>query len=153
MAANANNYTLALSPTAINNAIGMPRSTYNDQFKKLVQKGYLVPSHGNTYHFYEVPQSATQLQNSMSVNGQAFAECPSHDKQEASGDPPKPSEHTEINNIDNTINNSEINNRSDSSAQKIQKPAIKEIVIQRPKAEGKNRPSYNPKLKAGEFVF
>lgn len=32
LAANANNYKLALSPTAIRQAVGMARSTYHDQF-------------------------------------------------------------------------------------------------------------------------
>lgn len=56
LAANADNFTLALSPAAIQEAIGMARSTYNDQIKILISKGYLVQSHGNTYDFYEVPQ-------------------------------------------------------------------------------------------------
>ena len=55
LASNADNYTLALSPAAVREAVGMCRSTYGDQFDKLVLKGYLVPSHGNTYEFYEVP--------------------------------------------------------------------------------------------------
>ena len=57
LAANANNYTLALSPAAIRQDIGMARSTYHDQFHKLVDKGYLVPAHGNTLEFFEVPQA------------------------------------------------------------------------------------------------
>ena len=56
LAANADNYTFALSPEAIRQAIGMPRSTYHDQFKKLVEKGYLVQSNGNTIEFCERPQ-------------------------------------------------------------------------------------------------
>ena len=56
LAANANNFTLALSPTDIRQEIGMARSTYRDQFQILVDKGYLVLSHGNTYEFYEKPQ-------------------------------------------------------------------------------------------------
>lgn len=55
-AANKKNYKLALSPAAIQKEIGMPRSTYQDQFSILVNKGYLVHSHGNTYEFYEKPQ-------------------------------------------------------------------------------------------------
>lgn len=55
LASNADNYTLALSPVAVRQTIGMARSTYHDQFEKLVLKGYLVPSHGNTFDFYEVP--------------------------------------------------------------------------------------------------
>ena len=55
LASNADNYTLALSPAAVRQTIGMARSTYHDQFEKLVLKRYLVPSHGNTFDFYEVP--------------------------------------------------------------------------------------------------
>lgn len=60
LASNADNYLEALSPTAVRQQIGMARSTFHDQFHRLVDKGYLVPSHGNTYHFYEVPESATR---------------------------------------------------------------------------------------------
>ena len=42
LAANANNYSLALSPAALLEEIGMPRSTYHDQFKVLESKGYLI---------------------------------------------------------------------------------------------------------------
>ena len=38
LAANANNYSLALSPAALLEEIGMPRSTYHDQFKVLESK-------------------------------------------------------------------------------------------------------------------
>ena len=54
-AANADNYTFALSPAAVNKAIGMARSTYQDQFKNLENKGYLVRVSGNQYVFYEKP--------------------------------------------------------------------------------------------------
>lgn len=66
LAANADNYTLALSPAALSRDIGMPRSTYHDQFRKLVDFGYLVQNGGNLYEFYEVPQPAAQSQNLMS---------------------------------------------------------------------------------------
>lgn len=56
LASNANGYTLALSPADITETIGMPRSTYHDQFRRLVSKGYLIPSHGNTFDFYEIPR-------------------------------------------------------------------------------------------------
>ena len=55
LASNANGYTLALSPAAIREAIGMPRSTYQDQILKLIDKGYLIQSTGNGFDFYEVP--------------------------------------------------------------------------------------------------
>ena len=66
-AANANNYTLALSPQDIQNTIGMPQSTYRDQFRKLISKGYLVQREKASYDFYELPQTRTteQLKNSM----------------------------------------------------------------------------------------
>ena len=54
-AANADNYEFALSQTAVTRDIGMPRSTFHDQFHILVNKGYLVNTHGNTYDFYEKP--------------------------------------------------------------------------------------------------
>ena len=60
LAANANNFNLALSPADIRQSIGMARSTYRDQFDKLVDKGYLVPRQGNTFDFYEVPQFDTR---------------------------------------------------------------------------------------------
>jgi len=56
LAANADKYNLALSPAAIENEIGMPRSTYSDQFKKLLNKGYIVHKGGNQYEFFEKPQ-------------------------------------------------------------------------------------------------
>lgn len=57
LASNADNFTLALSPAAIRQAIGMPASTYRDQFAKLVDRGYLVQrGEGSTYDFYEAPQ-------------------------------------------------------------------------------------------------
>lgn len=55
LASNADNYKLALSPAAIQEEIGMARSTYHDQFRVLVNKGYLVQSNNNRYDFYEVP--------------------------------------------------------------------------------------------------
>ena len=58
-AANADGYTFALSPTAIRQTIGMPTSTFRDQFNKLVDKGYLVPSGSNSYDFFELPQART----------------------------------------------------------------------------------------------
>lgn len=57
LASNADGYRLALSPAAIREAVGMPASTYRDQFVKLVDKGYLIQKgKGNLYDLYEVPQ-------------------------------------------------------------------------------------------------
>ena len=59
LASNANNYQLALSPAAIQNALDMPRSTYRDQINKLINKGYLVDRGGNRFDFYERTQKET----------------------------------------------------------------------------------------------
>ena len=69
LAANANNYELALSPAAVLQQIGMARSTYHDQFHVLVSKGYLVHSHGNTFDFYETPQPRTEFQDVSALSG------------------------------------------------------------------------------------
>ena len=150
LAANANNYNLALSPAAARAAIGIPRSTYFDQFAILVDKRYLVPGAGNTFDFYEVPQPATQTQKEVSADGLEFEEIPSHDEQGGSGGQSVLPEDIEINNMTDTPNNQPINNRNDEEKTIIQAPKVKEIVIPRPVAEGKNRPKPLPK---GEFVF
>ena len=150
LASNANNYTLALSPAAARAAIGIPRSTFFDQFAVLVDKRYLVPSAGNTYDFYEVPQPATRTQKEMTADGLEFEESPSHGTQVGCGGHTVSPENIEINNMTDTPNNEGINNGNNESTGVIQKPQIKEIVIPRPVAEGKNRPK--PIEKEG-FVF
>ena len=64
IASNRDNFRLALSPKAIHNAIGMPRTTYHEQFHKLVSKGYIVPKQGNTYEFFEVPRPRAEIHGS-----------------------------------------------------------------------------------------
>ena len=91
---------MALSPAAVRQTIGMARSTYHDQFEKLVLKRYLVPSHGNTYEFYEVPQPATQSQNALSADGLDFENCPSSDTPMPSHGQPVSGENIEIYNSD-----------------------------------------------------
>ena len=53
---NKDNYTFALSPEAIENQIGMARSSYNGAVKRLIDLGYLVrkDENSNVYDFYEV---------------------------------------------------------------------------------------------------
>ena len=139
LASNANGYVLALSPVAVRQAIGMARSTYHDQFHKLVDKGYLVPASGNTFEFYEVPQSVVQSQETMSDVGLNFEESPSDNKQVNSDGYPVMHEDIEINNTENKTDKEKNNLQSDGII-KIQKPQVKEIVIKQPKAEGKKRP-------------
>ena len=72
-ASNANGYMLALSPAAIRQAVGMPQSTYRDQFTKLIDRGYLVQRGGsNTYDFYETPQRATHTEKDNMASGYDF---------------------------------------------------------------------------------
>ena len=153
LASNANNYTVALSPVAVRQAIGMARSTYHDQFHKLVDRGYLVPSNGNTFEFYEVPQAATQTQKEVSANGLDFEESPCRDEQGGSVSQSVLPENTEINNMTDTPNNTGINNGLTSGEGIIQKPQIKEIVIPRPVAEGKDRPKPVEQPKKAVFEF
>ncbi len=151
LASNADNYTLALSPVAVRQAIGMARSTYHDQFHKLVDQGYLVQSNGNTFEFYEVPKAATQTQNDLSANVDFEESPPCGNSVSPDGHNIMP-ENIEINKNDN-INNTGINNQLISGEGVIQKPQIKEIVISRPGAEGKNRPKPIEQPKKAEFVF
>jgi hypothetical protein len=153
LASNADNYTLALSPAAVRQAIGLKRSTYHDKFHELEEKGYLVNTHGNTFEFYEVPQAAAQTKNSMTVDGLDFEEYPSSDTPICSNGQGMLSDNIEINNRDSVID-SPINKDNESARQMEQFiPKVKEVVIKRPKAEGKKRPTCNPKPKEEEFVF
>lgn len=68
LAANANGFTLALSPADLLDSIGMARSTYYDQFRILVNKGYLVERGGNRYTFFEVPQKQENKENKSTAN-------------------------------------------------------------------------------------
>ena len=109
LASNANGYVLALSPVAVRQAIGMARSTYHDQFHKLVDKGYLVPASGNTFEFYESPQSVAQSQEIVSDVGLNFEESPSDNKQVNSDGYPVMHEDIEINKMENKTDNEKNN--------------------------------------------
>lgn len=152
LAANADNYTFALSPAAIARDIGMARSTYGDQFKKLVNMGYLVPATGNTYDFYEVPQTATQTKNDVTADGQDFEECTADGQEQPQDDTVGTGDMIEINNKEN-INNTEINNQNDSPSVTVFYPKVKEVTIPRPVAEGKNRPKPIEQKKQDVFEF
>ena len=153
LASNADNYTLALSPAAVRQAIGLKRSTYHDKFHELEEKGYLVNTHGNTFEFYEVPQAAAQTKNSMTVDGLDFEECPSSDIPICSNGQGMLSDNIEINNRDSMTDSSI--NKDNESVRRMEQfiPKVKEVVIKRPKAEGKKSPTCNPKPKEEEFVF
>ena len=151
LASNADNYNLALSPVAVRAAVGMPRSTYNDQLHILIDKGYLVPSHGNTYDFYEVPREKNNLEadNASRVNN-SQEDCPNADNKNPIVVNNCPTENLEINTSTKSINNKTTNIEKTVP---IEVPKVKEIVITRPIAEGRNRTAYNPTKKKDAFVF
>ena len=103
-ASNANGFTLALSPTAIRQTIGMPPQTYRDQFVKLIDKGYLVQrGNGNTYDFYETPQHATHTTQDDTADGYDFTDAVQQQTQAVQN---TTAENREINiNNTNKINN------------------------------------------------
>ena len=147
LAANADGYNLALSPAAIRQAIGMPRSTYQDQFIKLIDRGYLVQGSGNIYSFYETPQpSHASIQTSITTqtpnNVLNFEECPPDVSCVDRAASNVPTEDIEINNRENQINNNGINNSVLNGAENIYIPKEKIIKIPIPKVERKK-----------EFIF
>lgn len=153
LASNADNYTLALSPAAVQQAIGLKRSTYHDKFHELEYKGYLVNSHGNTYEFFEVPQDAARTQKAEPENGLSCENHPTIDIPIASDGHDVLPDNTEINNREFRIN-STINNNIESVEQKtISVPKAREITIPIPTATGRKRPSSLPKPKDKGFVF
>ena len=103
-ASNANGFMLALSPAAIRQAVGMPSSTYRDQFIKLIDKGYLVQrGDSNTYDFYETPQRATHTTPNNTIDDYDFT-VDAMDEAQTAND--KAAEDIEINiNNTNIINN------------------------------------------------
>lgn len=151
LASNANNYTSALSPVAVRQAIGMARSTYHDQFHKLVDKGYLVPGTGNSFDFYEVPQTATQARTMSSAGGQDFEECPSRSEVTSPDGQCVLPEDIEINNT--AIPTNGVINNNNPENMEIYIPKVKDVVIKRPVAEGKSRPKPVQEPMQEEFVF
>ena len=157
LAANADNYVLALSPAAIAQEIGMAKSTYHDQFKKLESLGYLVKSHGNTYDFYEVPQSAPQSSRKSAPLGQDF---------ETSTPPENCSTQTEENvlGLDREINNTLSLNTDRINNGRIRYPRADEVYPDNWECltDDPSEPIYpneyydrqpKPEVKVGTFVF
>ena len=138
LAANANGFKLALSPAAIRDAIGLSVSTCSDQIKVLIDRGYLVPSHGNTYDFYEVPQPRAVRVLSNTGLGHSFdEEYTALENGFTAAVQNQTAKDREINNREDGINNDGINIANPSP---IQSPKVREITIPRPIAEGKDRP-------------
>ena len=150
LASNADNYKLALSYVAVRDAIGISRSTYNDQVDNLILKGYLVHSHGNTYDLYEIPQARTVIKkNETSLVNDFSNVCPTAVNEVTDAVNLCTENIREINNKREIINNDNINIEFPS---RIEAPKVKEIVIKSPKAEGRNRPPAQEK-KPSTFEF
>lgn len=145
LASNANNYTLSLSPAAIREAIGMARSTYHDQFHKLMDKGYLVHSHGNTYAFYERPQSVARVRSEEFSDGQANKIGTGSSISPTTAVQSVDQQNTEINNRE-SVNNGGINNE-------IKVPEVKTIFIKSPEVMTKERAKLLGYKKEETFEF
>ena len=147
LAANADGFNLALSPAAVRQATGMPRSTYQDQFIKLIDKGYLVQGSGNVYNFFETPQTSHgNIQASITTQPPNdvlnFEKCTPDVSCVDRAAPNVPTKDIEINNREIQINNNGTNNSVLNGAENIYIPKEKIIKIPVPKAERKK-----------EFIF
>ena len=146
LAANADNYSFALSPADIRQRIGMPTSTYRDQFLILVDKGYLVQSGNNKFDFYEIPQTRhAPIQNEN---------CAPHgiDFENATNDGFSQTATAQ----DNTAKDREINNRDIEKNTSINNETLyseRVVYITSPIAEGKRRPPEKQEVPKGEFIF
>ena len=112
-----------------------------------------MPSHGNTFEFYEVPQAAAQTKKSVTSDGLNFEESPLCDTQEACSGQSVLAEDTEINNRDSETNNTETNISANEESVVIQKPKVREITIKPPTAEGRSRPKPIEQVKKAAFEF
>ncbi len=138
LASNANGYSLSLSPAAIEDAIGMPRSTYHDQFRKLIRKGYLVEASGNIYDFFEQPQPRhAETQNSMSAVVDENKEVTALENEKRDVVQDIPTKDIQINNKQNKpTDNKSINKEEPFDVTKyIPKPVI--VTIPRPQTDKK----------------
>ena len=157
LAANADGFNLALSPAAVSQAIGMPRSTYHDQFKKLVDRGYIVQGCGNSFNFFEKPQTSNGIQQETKKNQSPtdvlnFEKCPLDVSCDDQAVPNVLTEDIEINNTENSITNQRTNNNDYVLTQGgVYIPKVKEIKIPVPKVERKKQITPLPSKK--EFTF
>ena len=150
-ASNANGYTLALSPAAIRQAIGMPRSTYQDQILKLMDKGYLIETGANSFDFYEVPKPRHgNNQKPVTADGLNNDECTSVGTGEDLPVQPITGENIEINNTATTTK-SRTNNSDLNTGWEIKIPEVKEVRIPIPKLQPKKPLTPRPEKK--EFIF
>lgn len=127
LAANKDGFDLALSQAAATNAIGIPRSTYHDQFRILMSKGYIVPVQGNIYAFYEKPQPRTGIvkNNTTPELGFDFENMSAGSRTNPSENTENPSDNIEINNKYNFIDNGGINNGDEINKNPVEEKNLK----------------------------
>lgn len=116
LASNMDNYRLELSPAAIKNAIGMPRSTYYKKLKLLKDNGYIIEKQGNVLEFYEVPQKQNNLKSGLPQEQQNLSAAQQNPQQRQDCLPQKqsiPQQNIEINkdNIHNKNSTDNINSQ------------------------------------------
>lgn len=109
LCSNMDNYRLELSPQAIKNAIGMPRSTYYKKLQLLKDNGYIIEKQGNVLEFYEVPQEQNNTKSGLPQKQENTSEKQQKPQQRQDILPQKqnlPQQNIEINNkyIDNIDN-------------------------------------------------
>ena len=68
LASNANGYKFALSQQAIENEIGLAKSTFYKKMHVLKDAGYIIEGKGNQLHFYEVPQTTKSRNEEIENN-------------------------------------------------------------------------------------
>ena len=151
LAANADGFNLALSPAAVRQATGMPRSTYQDQLLKLMDKGYLIETGANSFDFYEVPKPRHgNNQTPVTADGLNNDECTSVGTGEDLPVQPITGENIEINNT--AITTKSRTNSSDlNTGGEIKIPEVKEVRIPIPKLQPKK--PLTPKPEKKEFIF
>ena len=127
LAANKDGFDLALSQAAATNAIGIPRSTYHDQFNVLKNKGYIVPVQGNIYAFYEKPQprTGTDENNTTPDDGFDFKKLSADSRTNPCENMENPSDSIEINNKYDFIDNGGINNGDEINKNPIEEKNLK----------------------------
>lgn len=69
-ASNANNYSFALSPKAVQEATGLPRSTFYKKLKILIDKGYIIEGKSNRLDFYEITQKQKEKERLCAILSQ-----------------------------------------------------------------------------------
>ena len=146
LASNANNYTLALSPAAVRQEIGMARSTYHDQFHVLLDKSYLIPSYGKSFDFYEVPRPVNCTEFGLSQDGLDFEDSTSDGLAMGRTEQTVLPEDIEIN-----IDNPDSNTNTLIAAIKV--PEVKEITITVPDVTTPKREQLRQQPPKQEFVF